>query len=181
MNRIACVLASMVVVAGLAGCGRASTGVSMFKNWQRVDSHLQVFLDGQEATQDQLEKTVKGYSRFTVSEPVATRPKLKFLINDPDKFGRITKVMVSIYQKFEADYSHQAEFTITAKNINDPMAQMKPDTEYDLGGPGEGFKVFNLTSEVIQGVELKPGFQYMLTLAVVADKSETAQIFFETK
>lgn len=181
MLRIAATVTLIAAFVGLSGCGRAGMGISMFKNSQRVDSHLRVFLDGHEATQDQLEKTVKGHSRFTISEKVSTKPKLKFLINEPDKFGRITKVMVSIYQKFEADYSHQAEFTITAKNINDPMAQMKPDTEYDLGGPGEGFKVFNLTSEVIQGVELKPGFQYMLTLAVVADKSETAQIFFETK
>lgn len=181
MNRIAYVLVSLSVVAGLSGCGRAGMGISMFKNSQRVDSHLRVFLDGQEATQDQLEKTVKGHSRFTISEKVSTKPKLKFLINEPDKFGRITKVMVSIYQKFEADYSHQAEFTITARNINDPMAQMKPDTEYDLGLPGEGFKIYDLTSKELSGVELKPGFQYMLNLTVVADNSETAQIFFETR
>lgn len=180
MNRFVLVLTTLAVAA-VAGCGNAGTAINMFKNSQRVDSHLRVFLDDQEATQDQLEKTVKGYSRFTVSEPVGTKPKLKFLINEPDKFGRITAVMVSIYQKFEADYSHQAEFTITAKDINDPMAQMKPDTVYDLGKPGEGFRVGDLTNKEIEGIELKPGFKYMLTLTVKADKSETAQLFFDTK
>ncbi|MCC6360950.1 MAG: hypothetical protein IT450_19595 [Phycisphaerales bacterium] len=181
MLRIAATVTLIAAFVGLSGCGRAGMGISMFKNSQRVDSHLRVFLDGQEATQDQLEKTVKGHARFTVSEKVSTKPKLKFLINEPDKFGRITKVMVSIYQKFEADYSHQAEFTVFAKDANDPMSQMKPDTEYDLGLPGEGFKVIDLTGKEIPGIELKPGFQYMLNLTVVADNSETAQLFFETK
>lgn len=180
MNRFALALTVFAAV-GLAGCGHSGTAINMFKNSQRVDSHLRVFLDDHEATQDQMEKTVKGYSRFTISEPVSTKPKLKFLINEPDKFGRITAVMVSIYQKFEADYSHQAEFTVTAKELNDPMAQMKPDTVYELGKPGASFRVGDLTNKEVEGVELKPGFKYMLTLTVKADKSETAQVYFETK
>ncbi|MBI5866614.1 MAG: hypothetical protein HZB38_19275 [Planctomycetes bacterium] len=180
---IAAALAASGLVALMAGCGvtgAASTGFRMFQNSERVDSHLKIMLDGQAATQDQFKKTVSGYSQFTISEPVGTSPTLRFEIIEPERFGRITMVTASIYQKFEADYSHQAEFTVYTKN-NDPQAQMKPNTDYNLAGP-TGQSVMDLYGkDAPGGVQLKPGMKYMLTLTVKADKSETAQIYFTTK
>lgn len=171
----------LMLLAGCSGSGAASTGGGMSLNLMRKDSHLKIWLDGQEGKQDKLKKAATGYSRFNIKEQVSEAPKLKFEIDDPDKFGRITMVTVSIYQKFEADYSHQAEFTIVAKDTNDPQAQMKPGMEYDLGNPGPEFKVFDLTSKEVAGIKLLPGMKYQLQLIVKADKSETGQVFFETK
>ena len=114
-------------------------------------------------------------------EPVGTAPKIQFEIEDPDKFGRITMVSLQIHQKFEADYSDHAEYVITARDINNPQAQMKPGVEYDLANPGPNFKVIDYKGEEVDGVRLTAGLKYMLVLTVKADKSETAQIFFETK
>jgi hypothetical protein len=176
-----CLSGVLMLIAGCSGSGAASTGGRMGLNLMRKDSHLKVWLDGEEAKQTKWKKAATGYSRFKIKEPVSTAPKLKFEIEDPDKFGRITMVSVSLYQEFEADYSHQAEFTVIASDTNNPQAQMKPGVEYDLGKPGEGFKVLNLTSQEVEGVTLTPGLKYQLTLTVKADKSETAQIFLETK
>ncbi|MEP0845677.1 MAG: hypothetical protein HRF50_02525 [Phycisphaerae bacterium] len=178
-----CVLGALGVL-GATGCsvtGAAMTGANIGMNLSRTDSYLTIWLDGVEATQDKLKKAATGYSRFTCSDPVGTAPKLKFDIIDPDKFGRITMVTASIYQKFEADYSHQAEFTIFSRDTNNPQAQMKPKTEYNLGAPGSELKVTDLTGKEVSGVSLKPGMKYMLTLSVKADRSETAQVYFETK
>ena len=51
----------------------------------------------------------------------------------------------------------------------------------NAGKPGEGFKVLDLTNKEVPGVTLKPGVEYMLSLTVKADKSETAQVYFKTK
>lgn len=168
----------------LAGCSGESagwTGLSVGKNLLRKDSYLKIMLDGQQAKQNTLKKAAVGYSRFDVKERVSTAPKLQFEIMEPDKFGRITAVSVQIHQKFEAAYSDHAEFVVTATNLNDPQAQMKPNTTYDLGAPGPNFKVTNYKGEEVPGVQLIPGMKYMLVLTVKADKSETAQIYFETK
>jgi hypothetical protein len=162
----------------LTGCGAASTGFRMFQNSERVDSHLKIMLDGKPATQDAFKKTVSGHSEFTITDPVSTTPTLRFEIVEPEKFGRITMVTAGIYQQFEADYSHQAEFTVFSKN-QDPQAQMKPNTDYSLGSPS-GQSVIDLTGKDVSGVQLKPGMKYKLTLTVKADKSETAQIQFKT-
>jgi hypothetical protein len=151
----------------------------MFQNSQRVDSHLKVWLDGQLATQDQFKKTVGGYARYTIDTPVSTTPTLKFEIVEPNRFGRVTQVVANIHQKFEADYSHQAEFTIHSGS-NDPQAQMKPNADYNLGSPA-GQKVSDLTGKEVSGVTLKPGMEYMMSLTVKADKSESVSIYFKTK
>jgi hypothetical protein len=176
-----CLVGGLIVASGCSGSGAGMTGGRMGLNLMRKDTHLKIWLDGQEGKQSKVKKAATGYSRFTIKEPVSCAPKLKFEIQDPDKFGRITMVTVSIHQKFEADYSDQAEFTVVAKDINNPQAQMKPDIEYDLGAPGEAFKVLNLTNQEVPGVTLTPGVKYMLSLTVKADKSETAQVYFETK
>ena len=176
-----CLVGGLVVASGCSGSSAGMTGGRMGLNLMRKDSHLKIWLDGQQGKQSKLKKAATGYSRFTIKEPVSCAPKLKFEIEDPDKFGRITMVSVSIHQKFEADYSDQSEYTVVARDTNNPQAQMKPGIEYDLGAPGEAFKVFDLTSKEVSGVGLTPGLKYMLVLTVKADKSETAQIYFETK
>lgn len=176
-----CLSGILMLAAGCSGTSAAMTGGRMGLNLMRKDSHLKIWLDGEAAKQTKWKKAATGYSRFKIKEPVSTTPKLKFEIQDPDKFGRITMVSVSIHQKFEADYSDHAEFTVVARDTNDPQAQMKPGTDYDLGQPGEQFKTFDFKSSEAEGVALTPGVKYMLTLTVKADKSETAQIYFETK
>ena len=176
-----CLAGTLLMLEGCSGSSAGSTGGRMGLNLLRKDSHLKVWLDGEPGKQNKLKKAAAGYSRFKIKEPATTAPKLKFEIEDPDKFGRITMVGVSIFQEFEADYSHQAEFTIVAADTNNPQAQMKPGIEYDLGNPGDAFKVLDLTGNEVDGVKLTPGLKYMLTLTVKADKSETAQIYFETK
>jgi len=176
-----CLSGVLLVASGCSGSGAASTGGRMTLNLLRKDSHLKIWLDGQQAKQDKLKKAATGYSRFKIKEPVSTAPKLKFEIEDPDKFGRITMVSFQIHQKFEADYSDHAEFVCVARDTNDPQAQMKPNVEYDLGKPGDQFKVIDFTSNEVEGVSLVPGMKYKLVLTVKADKSESAQIFFETK
>ncbi|MFQ5806254.1 MAG: hypothetical protein ACE5I3_07385 [Phycisphaerae bacterium] len=176
-----CLSGLLMLATSCSATGAAMTGGRMGLNLVRKDSHLKIWLDSEPAKQSKLKKAATGYSRFKIKEPVSTSPKLKFEIEDPHKFGRITMVAVSIFQEFEADYSHQAEFTIVARKANDPQAQMKPGAEYDLGKPGEGFKVLDLTSNEVEGVALTPGLKYKLVLTVRADKSETAEIHFKTK
>lgn len=171
------VLASM----GCSATGAASMGAGMGMNLARKDSHLKVWLDGVPAKQDKLKKAARGYSRFEVGDPVSTSPRLKFEIESPDKFGRIMMVSAQIHQKFEADYSHNAEFILTARDVNNPQAQMKPGVEYNLGAPGGDLKVYDVYSKEVSGVTLQPGMKYMLVLTVKADKSESAQIYFETR
>jgi hypothetical protein len=182
-----CLMHTTALLAGvfmLAGCSGASAGFTAFnvgKNLLRKDSCLKLTLDGQQAKQNKLKKASAGYSRFDVKERVSTAPKLQFEITEPDKFGRITMVSLQIHKKFEADYSDHAEFAVTATDLNNPQAQMKPNTTYNLVAPGPNFKVTNFKGQEVPGVQLIPGMKYMLVLTVKADKSETAQIFFETK
>ena len=98
-----------------------------------------------------MKEAATGHSNWTIKDQVSSAPKLKYEIESPDKFGRITMVIVSIHQEFGADFSHQAEFTITSRDMNNPEAQLKPDTEYDLSNPGSGFKVTDLTGKEVSG------------------------------
>lgn len=178
----------LVVLAGLGvssliGCsagGAAWTGLTMGKNVARTDSHLRVWVDGQPAEQNMLKKAATGHSNWTVAQPVGTSPSIKFELSDPARFGRITSVIVNVYQKFEADYSHQPEFTIVSRDSMNPEAQMRAGMTYNLGNPGGEFRTLNLTGKDVTGVVLQPGKEYMLQITVRADKSETAQVFFRT-
>lgn len=174
-------VASAAGLTALLGCGGAGAALHVGGNLARKDTHIKIWLDGQEGKQNTLKKAATGHARFKVGEPVSTSPTLRFEIEDPDKFGRITMVIASIHQKFEADYSHQAEFTVVAKDTANPQSQMKPGTDYNLGSPGADFKTLNLTSQEVSGVTLKPGVEYELQLTVRADHSETAEVFFKTK
>lgn len=173
----------LALAAAVCGCSWQSAGwegVRIGKNVSRKDSHLKIWLDDQPAEQNTLKKAMSGYSRWRIKEQVGTSPKLKFEIEEPERFGRITMVSVSIHQQFEADYSHQAEFTIFSKS-QEPADQMKPDTVYDFGKMPAGFKIINLTGKEVDKVDLKPGLKYQMSLTVKADRSETGLIEFKAK
>ena len=180
MTRLA--LGSLVLCGViLAGCS-AGSAVSVGKNLTRKDSHLKLWLDGQEAKQNMLKKAAKGYARYEVKEPVSVSPKFKYEIEDVDKFGFIKSTHIQVHQKFEADFSDIADFIIFAKNSKDRNADLKPGVEYDLANLGPNFTILNgRTDQEVSKVEFKPGVKYMLVFTVIADKSESTQIFFDTK
>jgi hypothetical protein len=182
LRTISLSIVSLALAGLLAGCGAGDAlwGASMAGNAARKDSHLKIQLDGQIAKQNFAKKAVVGYSRFDIKERVGTTPKLQFEIQDPDKFGRITGVSIQIHQKFEADYSDHAEFVISARK-QESTAQMRPGVVYDLGNLGPDFRIMDFDGKDVPAVTLKPGMKYMLVLTVMADKSETANIYFETK
>lgn len=174
---------SLVVItfaAGCSGAGAAMTAGRMTMNLMKGGSNLRIFLDGQAGKQSMLKKAVAGHSNWKIKEPVSTSPTLKFQIKKPEKFGRITFTSVSIFQKFQADYSHQAEFTVVPRD-NKAASQLKPDTDYDLGNPPAILKILDLRGDEVKAVELLPGMKYQIQLTIKADKSETARIFFVTK
>lgn len=174
-----CLGGLLVAATGCSATGAALTAGQMGLNLSKNDTHLRIFLDGEQAKQNTAKKAATGYSEWKIKEPISVSPKLRFEITKPEKLGRITMVSVSIHQEFKADYSHLAEYTVYAKE-NAAEAQMKPDTEYDLGQPAP-FSVLNVDKKNVDGVKLEPGKKYKLVLTVVADKSETAAIEFKTK
>lgn len=143
---------------------------------------LTIMLDGKEGSRDIVqERILKKPALLTISDPIECKPKLKFTFSDPKHFGRITMVQAQIHQKVEADYSHLAEYVIISKDVNNSEAQMKPDTEYDLGAPPDFLRIMDVNKKDVPGVELKPGVEYMISVSVVADHSETANVYFKTK
>lgn len=173
-------VASLCISLGCSATGAATTGLSVFQNTQSNKLDLRVFLDGQEAKRNEWRQAATGYSRWTIKEKVSTSPTLRFDFKKPDALGRIRSVNASIFQKFEADYSHQAEFTIFSTDSS-PQGQLKPGTDYPLGAMPGGYSVMNFSGQNVGGVQLKPGMKYMLVLSVAADDSETAQVYFETR
>lgn len=171
---------AFVCAAGCSAGSAISTTGNVAMNLAKSDTYLRVWLDDQKAEQNLAKKAAVGYSEWKVSEQVSTSPKLKFEVKKPEKLGRITMVTVGVYQQFQADYSHQADFTVFCKD-NDTESQMKPGVEYALGQPGGKLSVINLEGKTVGGVKLDPGKKYKLVLTVKADKSETAQIEFKTK
>ncbi len=180
MLRLAGIATGLVVLFYGTGCGvgDAMTGVGIGKNVLSKNSHLKVWLDGKQAKQNSLKKAATGYSNWTIKDPVSSGPTIKYQLDDPERFGRITMVAISIHQEFRGDYSHQAEYTIVSRDQS-PEAQFKHDTELDLGNPGSAYKVYDVKSQEVSGVKLTPGLKYSLQLTVKADKSETASIEFK--
>lgn len=165
-----------------AGCSGSGAAMSVGKNLMRKGSDLKIWLDGQEAKQNTLKKAAKGYARYEVKEPVSVSPKLKYELENPDKHGFIKHVLLQVHQKFEADFSDIADFIVCSKDMQDHTANLKPDTEYDLANLGPEFKIIDgRTDKDVDKIVFKPGVKYMLSFTVVADKSESTQIFFETK
>lgn len=165
-------------VVGLTGCGMLGTGVRVAKNMSKSEN-VAVFVDGKEAKRDQFKQAASGYSRYNVKGQVSTSPSVRFEIGSPDKMGRVTSVIINIYQKFESDYSHQADYTIVAGS-NSAEAQMRPNETYDLGNLPPGFRILDISGAQVSSVSLKPGMEYLMNLTIRADKSETAQVYFET-
>jgi hypothetical protein len=176
---------SALLFVGLAlvgGCstGDAQSGIHIGGNLMRKDSNLRIFLDSQEAKQNKLAKGLKGYSPWTIKDQVAGSPKFKYEIIDVKKFGFIKSVTMAVHQKFEADFSNLADYTIFAAKKGDDV-QMKPDVEYDLGNLGPGFKILDKKDNEVPKVEFVPGKEYLLVFTIAADKSETIQVYFKTK
>lgn len=169
------------LMVGCSATGAAMTGGQMAWNLSKETTYLRVRLDGQEGKENPLKKAASGWSGWKISDPVSTSPKLEYRITKPEKMGRITVVTVAIHQEFEADFSHQADFTIVARDTNNPDAQMKPDTEYDLSNPGQGFKILDVRGNEVPKVDMKPGMRYQVVLTVRADRSQTAVVEFRTK
>ena len=172
----------LVGMALVAGCstGDAGTGIRIGGNLARKDTNLRIFLDGKQAQQNKLKKGLQGYSPFTIKEDVTGSPKFKYEIIDVKKFGFIKSVTMAVHQKFEADFSNLADYTIFAAKKGDDV-QMKPDVEYDLGNLGPGFKILDKKDNEVPKVEFVPGKEYLLVFTVAADKSETIQVYFKTK
>ncbi len=181
-------LVSLLLAAGLlipaAGCsvtGAAMQAVNIGKNVSKKDSYLRIFVDGHEATQNQLKKAYMGHASFKVRETVGTRPTFKFDFIEGKNFGRITSTSMQIHKEFDADYSHQAEWVITPANSSDTERLMKPGVEYNLASPGPDWKVYNFEKQEVSGIELQPGLEYLLVFTVAGDRSETVQVLFSTK
>jgi len=168
-----------------SGCNPMSAAMSggrMLFNVAGEGSKLKVFLDNQEGKQNPLKKAWKGPkgTRFKVDDPVGTSPVFRYAIKDPEKFGRINTVMLAIHQEFKGDFSHLAEFVVHGRDSK-AESQMKPDTDYDLGKLQENFKILDHRGDPVEKVKLAPGLKYRLVLTVVADRSETHIVDFETK
>jgi hypothetical protein len=176
----AVVLCGALICAAGCSAGTAMSAGSMAMNLAKSDTYLRVWLDDQKAEQNMLKKTAMGYSEWKVDQPVSTGPKLKFEIKKPEKLGRITMVSAGVFQQFQADYSHQPDYTVFTKS-NSAEDQMKPGVNYNLGQPGGTLSVIDLQGKTVDGVKLDPGKKYKLVLTVKADKSETASIEFKTR
>jgi hypothetical protein len=150
------------------------------KNLMRKDSRLIVHVDGLPAEQNKLKKGAMGYAKFKVKGTVSTSPSFKFDMDDPTKFGRITSTNMQIHQAFEADYSHQPEFTIYPAS-NDTSNLLKPGIVYSLGALPAGMKCMNFEKQPVSGVTLKPGLDYMMVFTVAGDRSDSIQVLFSTK
>lgn len=182
MRRQLCTMAAMLLgLVLVSGCGSASTGFNIGRNLARKDSNLEIYLDGMEAKQNKFKKGLSGYSAWTVKEPVSTSPTFEYRIADPKKFGFIKHVMMAIHQKFEADFSDIADYVIHSRDTQTSELNLKPDTKYELGSLGDQFRIMDRHDKEVPQVDLRPGSEYLLVFTVVADKSESIQIYFETK
>lgn len=173
-------LTAWTVVSGCSATSAGSTGFSIGKNLMRKDTNLRLFLDGHQAKQSTLKKGLTGYSPFKISEEVSTSPVFRYEIIDPKKFGYIQAVHLQVHQKFEADFSDLPDYIVTAAKQGDE-AQLKPNTNYDLGALGPDFKILDKKKNPVDKIQFRPGVEYLLVFTVSADKSESTQIYFKTK
>lgn len=184
IRRTLAATALLTTATFLAGCSASSggsTGFSIGKNLFRKDTNLRIYLDGQEAQQDKLKKGLSGYAPFTIKDQVSGSPTFRYEIIEPKKFGFIKHVTMQVHQKFEADFSDIPDYTIFPREMNDPELNMKPGVTYDLGKLGDQFKILDKKDQEVDEVQFVPGQEYLLVFTVAADKSETIQVYFETK
>ena len=183
-RRMAAITACLTGLALLAGCSASGAGHSGFnitRNLLRKDTNLRVYLDGAEAKQSTFKKGLQGYSPFTIKEEVTGSPTFRYEIIEPKKYGYIKDVMMAVHQKFEADFSDLADYKIFPRDMSDDDSNMRPNTDYDLGNLGPGFKILDKKDREVDEVKFVPGVEYLLVFTISADKSETIQVYFKTK
>lgn len=170
----------LAMLAGCSGVGAGMAALRMGKNASKKDSLLVTYIDGHVAKQNKMKKALMGHAQFKVKETVSTTPTFKFEYDEDAKFGRIRSTVINVYKEFEADYSGSPEFTIVPAS-NEPEGQLKPGVVYNLGNPGPGFRVMDYYGKQVSGITLQPGVEYMFMFTIAGDRSETIQIFFDTK
>ena len=173
--------AILIVASGCSATSAVWTAGKVGLNLSKKDSYLKIWVDGNLATQNKLKKGFMGHAAFKVKETVSTRPTFKYEFIDASRFGRITGVSMNIYQEFEADFSHQAEFTIYPADSKDSESMLQPGNTVNLGSMPSNYKVEDFEKQTVSGIELKPGLDYMLVFTVAADRSETVQILISTR
>lgn len=161
-----------------SGCSMMSA-VGIGKNVMRKDSHLVVYVDGMEAKQNKLKKGAMGYADFKVEGTCSTSPSFKYEFADDENFGRLKSTNLAIYQAFENSYSNQTEFNIyPAGGGNRVLEQGKT---YNLSSTPAGFECQNYDGNVVNGVTLKPGMDYMMLFTLSGDRADTIKVLFSTK
>jgi len=88
---------------------------------------------------------------------------------------------LNIFREFQGEYSSNADFIVTAADVNNPDAQMKPGTVYDLGAPGKDLRIMDRNGKNLEVLKLDPGTKYLMNFVISADQSETGQVEFKTK
>jgi hypothetical protein len=177
---VSLVVGLVAVASGCSYTGAAFSGVRIGKNLKSKDSHLRIWLDGQEAKQSKLKKAYFGHASFKLKESVSETPTFRFGFIDEDELGRVTGSHMQIYQEFDDDYSHQAEFTVSPRGSGRD-AMMQPEADYAFAGLGGEFQVLDFDRNEVGGITLKPDTKYMLVFSVTGDRSETIQVRFDTK
>lgn len=183
MTRIIGITVLLSLAAGLVGCsatGAAMGGGRLVLNLSKKDSNLGVYLDGQKAKQSTLKKGLTGYAPFKVDGRVSTSPKFRYEIDDPKKLGYIQSTHMQIHQEFEADFSDLPDFVVYS-TTGGSDAQLKPGVQYDLGNLGSSFTVRDKKNNVVNKIEFQPGREYLLVFTLRADRSESLQVYFQTK
>ena len=174
-------LTGLTLIAGCSASGAGHTSFSIGKNLLRKDTNLRIYLDGEQAKQNKFKKGLSGYSPFTIKEEVTGSPTFRYEIIEPKKYGFIKDVVMAVHQKFEADFSDLADYTIFPRDMSKDDSNMRPGVDYDLGALGEGFKILDKKDKEVDKVEFVPGVEYLLVFTISADKSETIQVYFKTK
>jgi len=179
MKRMMHVTAMLCAFALLSGCemlekvtgdSAKSPACTSSQTADRPEQNVKVWLDGKEA--------IPGEVRCSISSAVSASPKLKYEITAPEKMGRVTSVMINIFQEFDGKPSGQASFIVIAADTNNPDAQMAPGEAYDLGAPGDFLRIMDGQGNALEKLVFESGMKYYMNFVVAADQSETVQVEF---
>ncbi len=163
----------------LTGCimSVAASGCSMMDRFMdksdKPETYVAVWLDGMKAEMGDVYCSVGG--------SVSTGPTVRYEITDDDKIGRVSTVIINIFREFGDGWSSNADFVVTAKDINNPDAQLKQMVNYNLGDPGSDVQIIDRSNQTVGAVTLDPGTRYLMNFVVSADRSETVQVEFKTR
>ena len=168
-----------VMLVSAAGCNPFSAAMQGGKMGGRLlkgGPHVRVILDGHEAKESKLKKAVVGHSKWKISQDVGTSPTLRFRVEDPEEFGRITMTALSFFEKS----GDRAIFTVIPID-NQPEHLLKPNTGYNMMNLPGHLLVTDSRGNKVERVKLLPDTKYRLQLTIKADKSEAAEVYFKTK